>query len=792
MENFQFPIEPASREWRRQFANVARSFAKTVTEAVTNSDTSYKRKFALPDTSGLVDLILKSPKGTRFDSSALKSHVPKSAEREIHIHVYTAQGHGRPTRSCDIVDFAEGLSSEEVEQAFRLFADDKTEVSKGRPGRSLFGRGISDVLLGHKQGELYSYKGGVLTYAKFQFDAVAGKPGVVGEVIHKPAKEKLREVHLKEGSNGTCIRFSLDDDCTIPDEGTLLPLLSRFYMLRLINSDPSLKVRVFRYRAAGKIYEDTVEYDFPLGDVIGNFASSLDVPKDLTKRSFPPLKVEGMVYRAAVDAPLKGRESRDSRENGILIVDENDAVLDLTFLPDFEGAPYLNKICGVLRLSGIRPIFEHFLNRGKESPLTTTRDGFDPKHEFTQFLFGSLKKHLEPIYRKEEQRYNESSADELSGKAKQRLDDALRHLNRYLNELMGSGEDGDGGTSEPKDVPIQFIPEKTKLIVARARFVALLVRASDAKTKGSIMIDSSNPKIEAFPNLVPIDKGATYNQFRSFRISVKCDSLHESATITALADGNEGTLESKLQVEDVTTAPQIEPPLEMEFRPNESKGQPNKRNHAGLYVNLQAVPLGRKIDVSIVKSQGGILLFDLSGKKCQQLGIKLEPGHQIGKTNVARVPVPWCGSAWGQFARIIAETKTPAGKVATATCGLVIDQPEEGGLIKDVRYRDLGNQKSSDLVDGVIYINSSHSLNRSVFGATQEDYKKRVETDRTAQFRQCGIIVEQGVYRLAEELYIKDKLRILPTAPVTSIREFVDAKTHQFAPKLLNILVSAR
>src|ERR1700733_15398232 len=107
MPTFDFPIELAAREWARQFANVVRSFAKTVTEAVTNSDSSYKRKLGLPDSSGLVAAILNCAKGTRLDSAALRSQLPKTQKREIQIHLYTAKGHHRPPKSCDIVDTAE-------------------------------------------------------------------------------------------------------------------------------------------------------------------------------------------------------------------------------------------------------------------------------------------------------------------------------------------------------------------------------------------------------------------------------------------------------------------------------------------------------------------------------------------------------------------------------------------------------------------------------------------------------------------------------------------------------------
>lgn len=788
MNTFEFPIDPATREWRRQFANVVRSFAKTVTEAVTNSDSSYKRKYRLPDSSGLVDRILSCSKGKRLDSSAFRAQIAQSEKREIQIHLYTAKGHDRPPKSCDIVDFAEGLSAEEVQKAFRYFAANKTNVSKGRPGRSLFGRGISDVLLGHEEGELYSYKDGILTHAKFSLSG--GRPTVVGRTIRDPSKWQLANIHLSSGKNGTCVRFLLSEDCPIPDEGTLIPLLSRFYMLRLINSDPNQVVRVFRYRAGGKVYDDQLEYDFPIGDVIGSFSFSVDVPEELTKADFEALRVSGIVCRAAVDAPLKGRESRDARENGLLIVDDEDAVLDLTFLPDFDGAPYLNKLFGLIRVEGLRPVLEHYLDQGKESPLTTTRDGFDVRHEFTQFLFARLRMHLEPIYRKEEERYRQSDNEELSSQAKQRINEALRQLNKYLAELLGSGNGSDDGTVGPADVPIQFIPAKMKLIVGQPRPVTLLLRAVDAKTKGSIMVDSSSPKIEVSPNIVEVEMGAKYKQFLAYRFLAKCDSLHEVGVITALADGHDGTLEAKLDVTDVIAAPIPEAPQDMEFRPKECKGQPNKNNHAFLYVNLDVVPMGRKVEVSIVKSQGSIALLTEVEGKCAKFAFTIDPRHRIPDTQIARVPIGWSGGGWGQFAKIVAETKIPSGRVVTAAVMTIIDQEKEGGLIREVKYRDLENQKCSDLVDGVIYINSGHALNSSVFGRTQDDYARAVEGDRTAQYRLCSIITEQSVFRLADDMYLNNKLT-LGAAPVTSVREFVDSKTYEFAPRLLKILVTA-
>jgi hypothetical protein len=789
-KQYEFEIRQAGREWSRQFHNVVRSFAKTVTEPLTNSDTSYKRKFSLSHSSGLLELILSQPLGTKLDSSELKKKLSGNSEkREIQIHLYTAKGHDKEPRICEVVDFAEGLSSQELRAAFEEFAADKSTVSKYKPGRSLFGRGVSDVLLGHKEGQFFSHKDGVLGCASFHFDMKRGAPrGRIEEL--DGGRKQLAQLHLDPKSNGSCVRFLLHEDCAIPDEGTIVPALSQFYMLRLINSDPNVNVRLVRYRAQRQIYDDLLEYDFPIGDVIAKFSFELSIPASVTSKAFSPLEVDSVICRASIGS-LKGREAKDARESGLLIVDDQDAVLDLTFLPEFDGAPYLNRLYGLIRISKIRDVLEDILNRGKESPLTTTRDGFDAKHEFTQLLFKELKKHLEPIYRKEETRYNRSESVEVAPETKKRIQEAMKHLNKYLTELMGEGEGGSTDEERKwKDEPIQFVPTNARLTVGKPRIVHLVLRAKEAKAAGAVLLDSDNSKVLVTPTSFEIDKSRSVQGFIAQAIVLKCDDLHEKAKITAIADGVEAALEAYMTVEDVITAPILEPPEEMEFRPKESLGQPNRKNNLVLFINSAVVPVGRKIEFIIDKSQGAVGFLTTGNRKAESLDIRFETHHLVPGTPVGRILVPWQGNGLGQWARVMAETKTPTGKLVSAHATITVVQPEaDGGLIKDVKYRDLENSKCSDLVDGIIYINSSHSLNREVFGGTQKEYSELIKVDRTAQYRLSTILVEQSVFRLAEDWHLKSKLLLVPHAPVTSMREFVDEKTNELAPKLLKVLI---
>lgn len=201
----EIKMKLAGREWARQFYTaVVKNFSKTVTEPVTNSDTSYKRKYSLPDASGLVGLALLFEKGQKFEFSKIKRQLKsKTPQRIIEIHLYTAKGHKYPPRTCEIIDYAEGLSRDKIIEVFNELAADKSEASGGRPGRSLFGRGVSDVLLGHQNGQFFSYYDGTISNATFSFDHKKdNEPRINISSIDKPTLNQLKENKFKKNENG--------------------------------------------------------------------------------------------------------------------------------------------------------------------------------------------------------------------------------------------------------------------------------------------------------------------------------------------------------------------------------------------------------------------------------------------------------------------------------------------------------------------------------------------------------------------------------------------------------------
>ena len=281
---------------------------------------------------------------------------------------------------------------------------DKLSLSGGAPGRNLFGRGLSDFLRAHTDAKVSTYDGTELTIATGEWPS--GKRWRIRmDSTVSPTSADLREAGLSPGDTGTAVSCVVRDRtrCHIPDDPNILHRLSNFYMLRLIAADPNVHLILRQYRSAPEPIENPIQYDFPVGQVIESFTKEL-VPKGLLIKN--PVRVDFLLARS--DRKLRGLDTdRDARESGLLIVDDLDAVYDLTFAdPDYEKAEFLQHLYGVVRVHGLRQVLVDYLNSPDfpTSPLRVDRDGFNTNHEFSKALLSFISEILRPYYEKERER----------------------------------------------------------------------------------------------------------------------------------------------------------------------------------------------------------------------------------------------------------------------------------------------------------------------------------------------------------------------------------------------------
>jgi len=802
----EFRPRTAPREDRRQ-ANEAlgRSFCKTLSEPITNSDSSAKRKLSIPHASGLIELMFSVAKGDLLDTSSLKARLRgKYAERNIDVEVVTDKSHGRDVGELRIVDRAQGMNTVTLKGALDEIGGDKLALSGGTPGRNLFGRGLSDFLRAHNDARIWTYDGNELTIAMGEWRQTDGW-WIKYEQIPTPKPTRFRDIPLDPTTTGTVVACIIRDRqrCHIPDHPNILERLRNFYMLRLIAADPNVKLLLRQFRAKQKVLEDRIQYDFPVGEVIEVMTRQLELPKNKTAKQ--PIRVDFLLARS--DKKLRGLDAdRDARENGLLIVDDLDAVYDLTFADsDYERADFLRHVFGVVRVHGLRNILEGYLNSPDipTSPLRIDRDGFNTDHEFSQALLGLIGDVLRPYYERERERAQAKDKDRLSTETKKRIDEALKHLNKYFNEI--TGRTGTGRGSDPDEVPpepmapVEFMPSTVKLTAGRPKHVLLLVREDIAKDHGEVCA-SGTEGITVQPDTDNIDKETCprkshpewRSRYLSFRFAVSSEVVGQKGSVTALVDatGEPSILEAKLEIQDVLTEPEIVVPETMEFRPLLSLGRPGRRNNLVLYVNTAIIALGQVIRIRIVNPVGDVMLLDSIGERFNEVDVEFSQPHLVHGQGVARILVPWNGTAWNQHATIEAKAEI-AGNLITAAAEIRLDEPDpkEGGFFKKVEYVELDEKAPSQYAAGTISVNTQDPLNHLVFGENQTEFDRHLLNEPLAQQRLASLLLEEAAFRALEEQRLDNKLLLPQNREVDTVHQEVNSYKFNSAVDVFKAIV---
>lgn len=768
------PIKWAPREKRRAvFSAVGNNFLKSLTEPITNADSILKKQAGVRHAAGLVDEMLRLKVGDRVNSAELKSRIRKTALRTIKVELVTS---GRNARLCRVIDTGTGMSLAELDNKFGTYASAK---AKGERTRSLFGRGALDVLLYHENSKIFSVKDGRLSKCSIYWN----EDSMIDPVDLGPVSKKaLRSHGLPEEilEHGTVVQFVLKPSAHIPVEEQIIAKISSFYMLRLIAADPNTRVEIKRTRADGT-HIDALAYDFPMGLVVGRIEDNLDLGK------VGELPVSILVARS--DVPLTNDPANiERRENGLLFVDDNDAVLDLTLLPEYDQSPYLKHVYGVVRVSGLRSVIEAKLEDTEaEAVLTVTREGFDRKHNITKRLFGLVELHVKSIY-EEEEKLQKKGDSSRSKELDKRINEALKAINKFnAEETENADEDP---SPKPEDTqPIFFTVDALRLYAGVARRVSVYVNLEKVKDGEIILLESDRAEIKTEPesSLVDAKKGQVLQRIP---VVITCDTKGLKGTVTALSldkDGRE--IRAELRIQSVDDPPVFEPPEDIGFTQLRFSGDPNRSNRAVLLVNLDAFSGMPEVTLSLEDIEGNVSLV-VDGQR--SLLLKVTPEDLMKGYRVARLLVPFRATGWGQNAVLRARAKRADEKFATAKCKLLF---EHAGHEKfsNFHYEDLDRAVLGDVAGDKIYVNAGYSLHRKIFGTTEEDFNRSLEVDPIAQARAVSVLVDTAVFHTATTRHReggKKGLQINPDDPISSLRVYLDESRFKLEPKVHQALVA--
>ena len=235
MKSEEVEIRFSSRFTLRKMNEAMRSsFVKALTEPITNSDVSY----------------------TRLENAALNDGDQDYLDQVKSIRIYV----DRKSKTFDVVDFAEGMSYDEMKSIFSVYGDEKLTHFEG--SRSLFGKGLTDVLLSQQYGGVVqSIQDGY--YAKATFKRRRRGKRKEERLLVKfegpvRASRELRDRCRIPSGNGTNVSFRFKTG-SFPQNATLIERLSNFYMLRVTNSNRRRRVEIIFLTPQGR-QEGDVEF----------------------------------------------------------------------------------------------------------------------------------------------------------------------------------------------------------------------------------------------------------------------------------------------------------------------------------------------------------------------------------------------------------------------------------------------------------------------------------------------------------------------------------------------------
>jgi hypothetical protein len=715
-------IAVAVRYFKRQFEKaVGRSILKVLTELITNADDSYRRLTLSPGSSGADEIVVE------FD---------------------------RRKRQFAVIDQAEGLTGDEMVENFVTYGADSGDRAAGVATRSLFGKGLRDVLFTQDDGLVRSIKDGRAYICKFRWRDKAGNERPVVDIAEGPSvTDELRRVWGIR-ANGTRVQFRLRQDVASPLYDRLARDLENFYMLRVITTRSDRRV-TFRSKKADGGWESQELHHSPP-------AASSSVPLGNREWVFT---FEGIQISASVDLQafvselVQGEHSYEDREGGLLVVDEDDTVLDLTLF-GFDPDPAASRLFGTLRLVGAGGLIRTRLNAPEpEEILTETRDGFDRKHPFYRQLRAEIDPWLKPFVDSERQRMG-SKLSGLSEDTRKRHERAFEKLNTMYRKLLGESSglgSGPKPASPHTDLPLEFRSARVNIQTGASKAIQLLVNTLLIPPGQGLAVTSDDPTI-AGPILPELEiPTSTDTNEPTVSIPIRIEGFAAGdASVRARAQAHEARVECAVADEEL---PDLNSGLA--FFPESVEVRDGERAHLTLYTDLRVV--GRSDTPELETSNPKV---DLVGA---------QPRWEPVTAFIVRTRIAITGRGKGEEALITARLGDAEAVALVQVVSARKKERPKGGLFRGYKF-GVHERKVQAILDteGYLIINLADPTNHFHFGHDVASATKAVTERSSSQTLLADLILNECLYRAVSEAYTKGKLKIrFPDEPVTDIRNYV-------------------
>jgi len=732
LKTTKFEVKVAVRYFRLQFEKgVGKSIAKILTEPVTNSDDSYKR-------------MTSEERATNEAFGAITVIANRRKKKII------------------VIDHAQGMSKEEM-QKFGQYGAESADRKSGWRTRSLFGKGLRDVLFTQKYGVVKSIKNNQSSVANFYYGALkrgSGEEQPIVEIEDHPPRVN-QDLRFAWGirKNGTAVEFRLRDDVSFPRKETLLEKLGKFYMLRMINSNPEREVSLKYIDSSGEETEDKVRYVFPPGNLI--------FPKKQLEMKFEngTFELELEIWRAENDL-TQDMAGYEDREGGLLLLDEDENIMDLTLFR-YDNDPAASKLFGKLKVKGAGEYIRSKLNSTPpEVILSEDREGFVRKHGFFKKLAETVEVILKPIV-EDEERKRRSESEGFSPEALARYSRGIDFLNSLYQEKVGKADFGDGFTGRKPKLPdyIAFIRSELTVTENVLTPLALLINCGKFPEETQAVVLSENEKILVQPERFTIAKQSpdTPLSRKILRITGIEAGIQGKIKVTAM--GHQADAIIRVVDKEI-----FYPPDGLAFKPSSLRLHEQSKRTLRLFVDSSKIPTGSTLKLTC-NSSAFELQFD---------AIDFRENMKINE-EIGCVEATISGKGVGEKGEVTAASGQYSDKafVQVVKKDDGPETPKEGGRFKPPRFEAIPNLKVQTWIksDGTILINTLDPLNSVYFGKEKPEDTVDVlspNAKRHCQVRLADLVLDECLNQIVTDAWSKGTIeKRHPNNPELDIRQYV-------------------
>ncbi len=604
-----------------------------------------------------------------------------------------------------VVDYAEGIGTNELEQIFKKYADDTSDTNEKNKVRGMFGRGATDVLiessLAKKDNYLISFRDEESTKLVFKFDENNDKSFTSENLSH----EKEQEIRKKYGINGNGTVVCFGTGRKYPKD--VKAAIEDYYMLRFIFSNPARKV-VFNDLNEDKVYQ--LEHDmsyFEKCEILCNESFEIKYKEDKLKVNLKLVK-----------------NIEKTKGHYILVYDEKQAVYDDTAFNRDKDAG-IDKIEGRLEIVGLTHFAKKLMNTSGETVVTPTRDGFNQNHGF----YKELKNKIDKYIIKACALVTENEEKIVSGvKDKKEWKNFFKDVNKYFKEELESVFNGGSGekTFELPAEGIKFVRPSIPVKLNNHYLIKLLINPELIEPGSIIQIKYNKEYIEVVQDKLLFSKP---NEELPF---VMVDIIGKSVTSSQeILTAHCGNYEAKLYYDVINEDIHL-PAYGFDFYPNELRKKPEVTREAVMYVDINKFEIGSSIKLE--NNNKDIQL--------EYMNINISE-EQLVNENIAKISLKIKGGILGKVYYITASLKNRKLEFP-----IIVQENEDNSKNNNGIINDIKPQSSP-----VNYVQSYYDNDRNIIIVSNNITNKH-QIPNWLEKQQCSTIAEKYAFYsiLSDEL----------------------------------------